>query len=333
MSIPVEGAPDATQLLMPAWGEGLLGIKIVNAFPGNGARGLPAVHGVYVLQNGATGEPLAVLDGTRLTLWRTAAVSALGARHLARADARRLTMIGAGALAPFLARAHASVRPIREIVVWNHRPEGARALAARLAQEGFAAKAEENLETAVAGADVISAATLSTAPLIRGAWLKPGQHVDLVGAFNMTMREADDLALQRARVFVDTPAGLSEGGDVAQAIASGALAKSAVVADLAGLAKALPAAAPSGADAVQIRRRFDRGSGDGDAGVAALAERLNAGVCLTRRAGPCNGVADKHRGGGHVPDLRARRFNARNRRAAGVRGLWGRPVGRRADEP
>ena len=204
------------------------------------------MHGVYVLQNGATGEPLAIIDGTRLTLWRTAAVSALGARHLARADARRLTMIGAGALAPFLARAHASVRPIREIVVWNHRPEGARALAARLAQEGFAAKAEENLETAVAGADVISAATLSTAPLIRGAWLKPGQHVDLVGAFNMTMREADDLALQRARVFVDTPAGLSEGGDVAQAIASGALAKSAVVADLAGLAKGAPG---RGADA------------------------------------------------------------------------------------
>ena len=207
-AMPVEGAPDATQLLMPAWGEGLLGVKIVNVFPGNGARGLPAVHGVYVLQNGATGEPLAIIDGTRLTLWRTAAASALAARHLARADARRLTLIGAGALAPFLARAHASVRPIREIVVWNHRPEGARALAARLAQEGFAARAEENLETAVAGADVISAATLSTAPLIRGAWLKPGQHVDLVGAFNMTMREADDLALQRARVFVDTPAAL-----------------------------------------------------------------------------------------------------------------------------
>jgi ornithine cyclodeaminase len=236
----IEGEPDATHLLMPAWGEGLLGVKIVNAFPGNGARGMPAIHGVYVLQNGRTGEPLAIMDGTRLTLWRTAAVSALASKRLARADARRLTLVGAGALAPFLARAHASVRPIRDIVVWNHRPQGAQALAARLAAEGFAARAEENLEAAVAEADIVSAATLSTAPLIRGAWLKAGQHVDLVGAFNMTMREADDLVLQRGRVFVDTPAALSEGGDVAQAIASGALAKSAVIADLAALAKGAP---------------------------------------------------------------------------------------------
>ena len=117
---------------------------------------------------------------------------------------------------------------------------GAEALAARLAQEGFAARAEADLQAAVAEADIISAATLSSAPLIRGAWLKPGQHVDLVGAFNMTMREADDLALQRARVFVDTPDALEEGGDVAQAIRDGALARSAVVADLGALARGAP---------------------------------------------------------------------------------------------
>ncbi|MDE3177056.1 MAG: ornithine cyclodeaminase family protein, partial [Pseudomonadota bacterium] len=144
------------------------------------------------------------------------------------------------ALAPFLARAHASVRPIRDIVVWNHRPEGAQRLSAQLAREGFVARAEADLQSAIATADIVSAATLSTAPLIRGGWLKPGQHVDLVGAFNMSMREADDLALQRARVFVDTPAALSEGGDVAQAIRDGALAKSAVVADLAALARGAP---------------------------------------------------------------------------------------------
>jgi ornithine cyclodeaminase len=238
--LPVPGEPDATHLIMPAWGQGALGVKIVNVFPGNGARGLSAVQGVYVLQSGQTGETLVALDGTRLTQWRTAAASALAASRLARADARRLALVGAGSLAPFLARAHASVRPIREIAVWNHRPEGAQALAARLAQEGFAARAEEDLQAAVEAADVVSAATLSTAPLIRGAWLQPGQHVDLVGAFNMTMREADDLALQRARVFVDTPSALEEGGDVAQAIRSGALAKSAVVADLAALARGAP---------------------------------------------------------------------------------------------
>ena len=238
--LPVAGGPDATHLLMPAWGDGALGVKIVNVFPGNGARGLSAVQGVYVLQSGQTGETLAVLDGTRLTQWRTAAASALAASRLARPDATRLTLVGAGSLAPFLARAHASVRPIREIVVWNHRPEGARRVATQLAAEGFDARPEANLQAAVEASDVISAATLSTAPLIRGAWLKPGQHVDLVGAFNMTMREADDLALQRSRVFIDTPSALSAGGDVAQAIASGAFAKSAVIADLAALARGAP---------------------------------------------------------------------------------------------
>ncbi len=238
--IPRDGSPDATHLLMPAWSGEVLGVKIVNVFPANGARGLSAVQGVYVLQSGVTGETLAVMDGTRLTLWRTAAASALAARRLAAPGARRLALVGAGALAAFLARAHASVRPICEIVVWNHRLEGARRLAAQLAREGFAATAEADLQAAVTGADVVSAATLSTTPLIRGEWLKAGQHVDLVGAFNMTMREADDAAMQRARVFVDTPAALHEGGDVAQAIAGGALAKSAVVADLAALARGAP---------------------------------------------------------------------------------------------
>ena len=156
-----------THLLMPAWGDGLLGVKIVNVFPGNGALGKAAVQGVYVLQDGSTGETLAVLDGTRLTVWRTAAASALAARRLARTDARRLTLVGAGALAPFLARAHASVRALDQITVWNHRPEGARRLAAALAAEGFRARAEENLQAAVESADIVSAATLSRAPLIR----------------------------------------------------------------------------------------------------------------------------------------------------------------------
>src|SRR5271166_4423187 len=129
------GEKSAVQLLMPAWTEsasraGLyLGAKIVNVFPGNAARGLPAVMGAYVLQSGRTGETLAALDGTRLTHWRTAAASALAARHLARADARRLLIVGAVALAPHLARAHASQRGYKAISVWNHRPEGARRLA------------------------------------------------------------------------------------------------------------------------------------------------------------------------------------------------------------
>ena len=237
------GERPAIQLLMPAWTEsasraGLyLGAKIVNVFPGNAARGLPAVMGTYVLQSGRTGETLAALDGTRLTHWRTAAASALAARHLARADVRRLLIVGAGALAPYLARAHASQRSYAAVTVWNHRPDGARRVAEALAAEGLPASASEDLEGAAREADVISCATLATAPLIEGRWLSAGQHLDLVGAFTLGMREADDEALRRARVFVDTEAACTEGGDVAIGIASGAITRADIAADLPALCR------------------------------------------------------------------------------------------------
>ena len=237
------GETTATHLLMPAWTEsaspvGLyLGVKIVNVFPANAARGLPAVSGFYVLQSGRTGETLAAIDGTQLTLWRTAAASALAARHLARPDAQRLLVVGAGALAPYLSRAHASVRPLASVTVWNRSAVGARRLANALVSAGLPAQASEDLEGAVAEADIVSCATLSTAPLIQGRRLRPGQHLDLVGAFSMSMREADDDALRRARVFVDTDAACSEGGDVAIALASGVLTRAEIVADLAALCR------------------------------------------------------------------------------------------------
>jgi ornithine cyclodeaminase/alanine dehydrogenase-like protein (mu-crystallin family) len=237
------GGAAATHLLMPAWtsqdsrGDAYLGTKIVNVFPDNGVLGLPAVMGAYILQSGATGEPLAAMDGTRLTHWRTAAASALAARFLARADARRLLLVGAGALAPFLARAHCSVRRIEDVTIWNHRPGAAEKLAASLSGQGWRVSIAGDLERAVGEADVISCATLSRAPLIAGAWLRPGQHLDLVGAFNLDMREADDEALRRARVFIDTDAALSEGGDVALALRSGAIDRAHVIADLAALCR------------------------------------------------------------------------------------------------
>jgi ornithine cyclodeaminase/alanine dehydrogenase-like protein (mu-crystallin family) len=240
------GEPAATALLMPAWTTGgagaadFLGTKIVNVFPGNSARGLPAVSGLYVLQSGLTGAPLATMDGTRLTLWRTAAASALAARYLARADAKKLLLVGAGALAPFLARAHASVRPIEAVAVWNHRPEGAHRLADSLTAQGFSARAVEKLEDAAREADVISCATLSQTPLVAGAWLGAGQHLDLVGAYSMRMREADDAALKRARIFIDSSAALSEGGDIAVGLQSGVLTRADVVADLAALVRGTP---------------------------------------------------------------------------------------------
>ncbi len=232
----------ATLLLMPAWtgptgGRGFVGVKIVSVYPDNAQRSLPSVFGTYLLLDGATGEPLAAMDGTRLTLWRTAAASALAARHLAREDASRMVMVGAGALAPFLIRAHAGERPIRHVALWNHRPEKTVRLAAELSTAGLPVEPAADLEAAVREADLVSCATLSTAPLVKGAWLKPGVHLDLVGAFNLTMREADDEALRRASVYVDTAAARREGGDVALGLTGGVIGERDVKGDLADLCR------------------------------------------------------------------------------------------------
>ncbi|WP_413990937.1 ornithine cyclodeaminase family protein [Labrys okinawensis] len=236
------GASAATGLIMPSWtsdapGPGAyLGTKLVNVFPANGARGMPAVFGTYVLMSGETGAPLAAIDGTRLTHWRTAAASALAASFLARADAVNLTMVGAGALAPFLIEAHASQRPIREVMIWNHRAERAEQVAADLVQRGLPVRYEPDLEKAVRGADIVSCATLSNLPLVKGDWLRPGTHLDLVGAFNLQMREADDEAVRRAELFIDTPSALTEGGDIAVAIQAGLIGREDIRATLADLA-------------------------------------------------------------------------------------------------
>lgn len=240
--IPRPEGPDAMLLLMPAWtdfsarghaGHGYVGVKSVSVFPENNAKGLPAVMGVYLLLSGETGAPLAVIDGQALTLWRTAAASALAASYLARGDAARLLMVGAGALAPYLIRAHKAVRPIRQVLIWNRRLEKAESLAKRLDGGGLSVQATDDLEGAVRGADIVSCATLSREPLVRGAWLQPGVHLDLVGAFTPEMRECDDEAVRRARVFVDTREGaLAEGGDLVQAVRAGSLDPDDVAGDL-----------------------------------------------------------------------------------------------------
>lgn len=233
-AIATPGGQTGMLLLMPAWRTGgALGIKSVTVFPDNAARSLPSVIGLYLLLDAISGVPRAVIDGVALTLRRTAAASALAATFLARADAARLLMVGAGALAPHLVRAHASVRPIREIRVWNRTPERAAVLARRLAGEGFAVAVAEDLATAAAWADVISCATLSATPLVQGAWLKPGAHLDLVGGFTPAMREADDAAVTRARVYVDTRAGAGkEAGDIVDPINRGVIAATDIAGDL-----------------------------------------------------------------------------------------------------
>jgi ornithine cyclodeaminase/alanine dehydrogenase-like protein (mu-crystallin family) len=210
---------EATLLLMPAWtAEGtnnFIGTKVATVFPGNVARGGASVTGTYLLMRGDSGEPLMAIDGRIFTLWRTAASSALAASFLARADAKSLLMVGAGALAPYLIRAHAAVRPIRNIAIWNRTHERAEALAAEISSLGFQARAADDLEGAIGAADIVSCATLSPIPLIQGNWLQAGTHLDLVGSFKPTMREVDDETLRRARIYVDTRAGaMTEAGDI-----------------------------------------------------------------------------------------------------------------------
>ncbi|HTO82638.1 MAG TPA: ornithine cyclodeaminase family protein, partial [Methylomirabilota bacterium] len=225
--------PDGRQnvwLLLPAWQFGRhQGVKLVSVYPGNADKGLESVVGIYVLFDGANGLPLAVIDGPALTFWKTAANSALAATYLARTDAATLLMVGAGALAPYLVRAHCAVRPIRRIALWNRTPAAAERLAATLAGPGRSVEVATDLAAALAGADIVSCATMATAPLVKGAWLAPGTHLDLVGGFRPDMREADDDAVRRARVFIDAwfTAG-AHCGDICQPLAAGILAKEAV---------------------------------------------------------------------------------------------------------
>jgi ornithine cyclodeaminase/alanine dehydrogenase-like protein (mu-crystallin family) len=246
-AVALDGRPEATLLLMPAWearaagspfAGRYMGLKAVTVYPDNAMRGQPAVLGTHLLMSAETGETLAVMDATRLTAWRTAAASALASRYLSRPDAARLLMVGAGALAPFLVRAHGSVRPIREVAVWNRSRPRAEALVANLARAGIAAAIADDLAVAVAEADIVSTATLASEPVIRGAWLKPGTHLDCVGAFKPSMRETDDDVARRARIFVDTRAGaFGEAGDILQPLEAGVIGRGAVLGELAELCR------------------------------------------------------------------------------------------------
>jgi ornithine cyclodeaminase len=224
-------------LLMPAWHPGReLGVKLVTVFPRNRERGAATVSALYLLLDGATGRPRALIDGEALTLRRTAAASALASTYLARADSANLLVIGTGALAPHMARAHCALRPIRKLLLWGRKSERAQALAAQLRDEGLAAQALADLAQGLAEADIVTCATSATAPVVRGALLRPGTHVDLVGGFTPQMREGDDELIARAEIFVDSYSGaLSEAGDLVQPLASGLLSRERVRAELAEL--------------------------------------------------------------------------------------------------
>jgi len=223
----------ASLLVMPAWnGDRRIGTKIVTVDP----LARPSIQSTYVLTDRASGRTIAVMDGAALTRRRTAAASVLAASRLARADSATLLVIGTGALNAPLIEAYASAFALRKVLIWGRDAGKAEAAAASARAQGYPASAIATVEAGLAEADIVSAATLSTDPLIAGAALRPGMHIDLVGAFRPDMREADAACFARARVFVDTRHGaLTEAGDLLQAIAAGAITADAIEADLAAL--------------------------------------------------------------------------------------------------
>ena len=235
-TVPDGNGNDAAFLLKPGWVAGkIIGVKAVTVFPDNGAQDLPMVQAGVLLFDGVTGSLVGACEANTLTTRRTAAASAVAAKRLARPDARRLLVVGTGALAPMAVQAHSHVRDYETIGVWGRNADKAAAVVDAVAAEGLTAEIVEDLDGAVAGADVISCVTGATAPLVRGALLQPGAHVDLIGGFSHEMREADDDVIRRASVFVDTYDDAALAGDIAQPMEAGLLRRDGLLADLAEL--------------------------------------------------------------------------------------------------
>ncbi len=234
--VDLPGGGTGSLLVMPAWlSQELIGVKAVTYFPSNAGTDLPTISAGYLLFDGQTGQLRAVLDGDELTLRRTAAVSALAADRLARTDADRLLVVGTGKLAPNLALAHATVRQFSTVEIWGRDSGKAAAVASALEHQGLPARPASSLDAAVERADIVTCATGTTSPLVRGDLLQPGTHLDLVGGFRADMREADDAAVVRSTLFVDTRAGAVLAGDLAQPLADELISTDSISADLAAL--------------------------------------------------------------------------------------------------
>ena len=231
------GTDEGTVLLMPAWNDQYLGIKTVNVYPGNSNKGLPALSSSYALFDSTNGRLLAYMDGSVITSRRTAAASALAARYLARPASRSLLVLGAGAVGSLLPLAYREVLPIEHVEIWNRSPASAERLAESLTERGIPSLAVTDLRSAAGRADVVSSATLATEPVLRGDWLAPGAHVDLIGSFTPQMREADDTVFSNASLFIDTAEALQKSGDLLGPLSTGLLSASSVIGDLAGLCR------------------------------------------------------------------------------------------------
>jgi ornithine cyclodeaminase len=233
----MENPPDVEEtvlLIMPAWEPGgLAGIKTVTVSPENAKQGGPSILGVYSLIDTRTGQPLAMMDGPMITARRTAAASALASSYLSKKTASSMLMIGTGVLAEHLIEAHRSVRQLDKVYIWGRSFEKAKVLADKVG-----AKAIEDRREVMSEADIITAATMTTDPLVHGELLRPGQHIDLIGAYRPDRREADDEVIRWATVFVDTfETALHETGDIVQPMASGLLKREDMPAEMADLCR------------------------------------------------------------------------------------------------
>ena len=237
LTITHTGGEDGTLLLMPAWiGGDSIGVKAVTFFPANTKRGISTISAAYLLFDGATGAIRAAMDGDAITVRRTAATSAAAAKYLARTDARRLLIIGTGQLSANLAEAHAAVRAYDSIEIYGRSADKAGAVVADLARNGIAAIVATDLEASVRRADTISCCTSATVPVLKGAWLRPGCHVDLVGSFKDDMRESDDDVVRGASIFVDARPGALLSGDLSQPIRAGMITEASILGDFRALA-------------------------------------------------------------------------------------------------
>ena len=213
-----------TLLNRAAWIDGLGSlVKIGTIVPGNATRGTPTINGIVNLFDDVTGELTALIDFHLVTKWKTAGDSLLSASRLARKDSRRILLVGAGVVARNMVDAYSSRFPDARFTVWSRN---------RATAEAMGLPVADDLEAAVRAADIICCATMATSPLIKGDWLQPGQHLDLIGAYTPAMREVDDTAMARARVFVDSRATtVHHIGELMDPIASGAITESDVIAD------------------------------------------------------------------------------------------------------
>ncbi len=218
-----------TLLQRQAWIDGMgIGVKSATIFPGNPAQGVPMIHGAVTLFDDAHGALEATVDFHLVTKWKTAGDSLLAARRLARPDSRKILIVGAGTVGRSLRAAYGALFPDAEFTVWNRTKANAQAMADEFPGMAVA----DDLQMAVSQADIVTSATMSTEPTLQGAWFQPGQHIDLIGAYRPDMREADDTALQRARVFVDSyDTTLAHIGELKIPLENGAISRDDIVAD------------------------------------------------------------------------------------------------------